>query len=454
MKSVSFCTTCMGRLQHLAQTLPQNIVDNLDYPRVEFVVVDYNSQDGLAEWVRRHLSHWIKAGILNYYHYPAPGSFHMAHAKNMAHRLATGEILCNMDADNFTGKGFAHYLNHAMQETGTFIRTNTIETSRQIYRGGGGGRIAVPREAFYAAGGYDEVFERWGPDDLDFHARLKRIGYKFRSLSPKYLNFIRHENALRNRNYRDPVDIRPGNRDIAFRNVVYNTRSQNTIANFGHFGCGTVYKNFAAEPLHLQPLPTRVFGIGWHKTATTSLQAALKILRIPGQHYPYPLYPEIRAGKAYYPTAHFHYALTDFPVPMVYRQLDAMYPGAKFILTIRPVEKWLASAEKHFQLGHSPHPGHTGLSYWDVKEMHGRYSHSIHELAYGQRYFDAQVFASRYVRHNQEILEYFYDRPDDLLVLDIEQPDNVKWQKLCRFLDVPQPDMAFPHMFSTKSRLA
>ena len=50
---VSICTTCMDRLSDLKQTLPQNIQDNLDYPNVEFVVLDYNSKkDDVDGWIK------------------------------------------------------------------------------------------------------------------------------------------------------------------------------------------------------------------------------------------------------------------------------------------------------------------------------------------------------------------------------------------------------------------
>ncbi|KKL80749.1 hypothetical protein LCGC14_2001600, partial [marine sediment metagenome] len=48
---ISFCTTCMGRLYNLKETLPKNIEANGEYPNVEFVILDYNSSDGLGDWV-------------------------------------------------------------------------------------------------------------------------------------------------------------------------------------------------------------------------------------------------------------------------------------------------------------------------------------------------------------------------------------------------------------------
>ena len=52
MKKISFCTVCMNRLQYLMQTLPVNIAGNIDYPNLEFVVLNYNSKDDMENWIR------------------------------------------------------------------------------------------------------------------------------------------------------------------------------------------------------------------------------------------------------------------------------------------------------------------------------------------------------------------------------------------------------------------
>ena len=41
----------MNRLYHIRETLPRNVRDNKDYPYVEFVLLDYGSDDGLEDWV-------------------------------------------------------------------------------------------------------------------------------------------------------------------------------------------------------------------------------------------------------------------------------------------------------------------------------------------------------------------------------------------------------------------
>ena len=45
-------------------------------------------------------------------------------------------------------------------------------------------------------------------------------------------------------------------------------------------------------------------------------------------------------------------------------------------------------------------------------------------------------------------MEYFKSRKHDLLVIDFTKGD--KWEKLCDFLNVPIPDVKFPHYNKTK----
>ncbi len=45
-----------------------------------------------------------------------------------------------------------------------------------------------------------------------------------------------------------------------------------------------------------------------------------------------------------------------------------------------------------------------------------------------------------------KIKNYFKDRPDDLLVMNICDGDG--WEVLCPFLDKPIPAVSFPHLNS------
>jgi cellulose synthase/poly-beta-1,6-N-acetylglucosamine synthase-like glycosyltransferase len=106
-KKIAFCITCMNRLSHLQETLIENIEDNLLISDVEFILLDYNSSDGLENWVKS-LTKYLDNGILTFYRTDTPIVYHRSHSRNMAIRLSEADIVCNLDADNFLGKNFAN----------------------------------------------------------------------------------------------------------------------------------------------------------------------------------------------------------------------------------------------------------------------------------------------------------------------------------------------------------
>ena len=53
----------------------------------------------------------------------------------------------------------------------------------------------------------------------------------------------------------------------------------------------------------------------------------------------------------------------------------------------------------------------------------------------------------RYRQHNAEVKAYFKDRPEDLLIMDMETDG---WEKLSRFLDKPVPSIEYPKEYITR----
>jgi len=162
---ISICTTCMGRVEDLKRTLPVNISDNSDYPEVEFVVVNYNSQDDMHEYMTSSamLSHLL-SGKVRYLRTRLPRFFSMSHSRNVAFMNATGDIVTNVDADNFTGKEFASYLN----------RLANIRPHRVIFAKGKrriNGRLGMFKNDFVSLGGYDEELIGYGGDDYSLLLR-------------------------------------------------------------------------------------------------------------------------------------------------------------------------------------------------------------------------------------------------------------------------------------------
>jgi glycosyltransferase involved in cell wall biosynthesis len=172
---ISFCTTCKGRLEHLKQTLPLNLKNNEGYPNTEFVILNYDSNDGLEEWIKENFQKELASGKIRYARYTPAEHFKMAHAKNMAHRLATGDVVCNLDADNITGPGFAGWLNEQFSKNPEIYispRNHALQRMLKMVTGiqpteaALSGRIAMTKRNFDAIRGYDEQrFNGYGRED-------------------------------------------------------------------------------------------------------------------------------------------------------------------------------------------------------------------------------------------------------------------------------------------------
>lgn len=176
-------------------------------------------------------------------------------------------------------------------------------------------------------------------------------------------------------------------------------------------------------------MPTRptvkVFGIGFQKTGTTTLKAALQTLGYRVQGGGRSLIDPITRGDfaPVFRMVEAHDAFEDHPWPQVYREVDRQFPGSKFILTIRDEDKWLRSVVNHL----------------------GFFSHPMQVFTYGAGYpvGHEDLYLQKYREHNREVLHYFRSRPADLLVIDWSKDGG--WETLCRFLGRDIPSVAFPH---------
>lgn len=201
---ISFCTVVMNRLDHLSKTLPKNIQDNLSYGNVEFVVLNYNSKDGLDDWILNKMDHYIKNGILKYIKTTEPKYFFRSHAKNIAAKMATGDIVCNIDADNFTGNGFASYVNEEfLKDENSYLMVQKILKSKDCY-----GRICVFKKDFMEITGYDETMTDYGFEDDDLINRLDLLGKNARYITnDRYLKVVEHDDNARLVNERNFNEI-------------------------------------------------------------------------------------------------------------------------------------------------------------------------------------------------------------------------------------------------------
>jgi len=169
----------------------------------------------------------------------------------------------------------------------------------------------------------------------------------------------------------------------------------------------------------------KAFGIGFHKTGTSTLESALKILGYRVCAGRRDLVENLKAGdlEPFFKIMEEFDACQDNPWPIIYKELDQRFPGSKFILTERDAQGWIRSAVNHFGT--------------DNTEMR-RWIYGV-----GHPVGNEDVYTERYERHNREVREYFKDRPGDLLIVNWAEGDG--WKEMCAFLGVEVPSKPFPH---------
>ena len=160
----------------------------------------------------------------------------------------------------------------------------------------------------------------------------------------------------------------------------------------------------------------KIFGIGHSKTGTVSLTTALQYLGYSAIHNP----PNLRQVE-------LHDAATDMPVTIMFEQLDRMYPGGKFIYTIRDLDPWLESWRRHWL---------------KRKDACSPSTMRIRKQILGTTDYDAAQYTRAYRGLDLRVRDYFAARAEDLLILNI--CDRPSWKPICDFLGKSIPNTDFP----------
>ena len=167
-----------------------------------------------------------------------------------------------------------------------------------------------------------------------------------------------------------------------------------------------------------------IFAIGLNKTGTTSLHFALTRLGYKSCHWVSDEFSEATANLIGNKLPLPFDAYTDVQsVVNKYQDLEQQYPNAGFILTTRDVGDWIASRSRHV-----------------IRNRIENTKGATHE------WVDINVddWIIEREAHHDAVLNYFKDKPNKLLIMDICSGDG--WDKLCEFLGVPKPDVIFPHV--------
>lgn len=185
---------------------------------------------------------------------------------------------------------------------------------------------------------------------------------------------------------------------------------------------------------------TKVFGIGMPKTGTTSLGFCFKQLGYKHHSYNMKLAAEVCRGERTnaLKVAEKYESFEDWPWFLIFKELDRKFPNSKFVLTVRKdTQAYISSLEKHHQREGRFTPHYKKPAWYDdIWPDEGD----------GPNYNE---FMEKYEKHNQEVINYFKDRPEDLKVLCWETGDG--WEELCSFLNMEAPNIKFPHKNAAKN---
>lgn len=183
---ISICVPCHNRTYDLKKTLPSWMdAARVSLP-VEIVVLDYNSPDDLQEYAKSMGVLCPKYTGRNYYH--------MAHARNLSVLASHGEWVVEMNADSLMSSDFIIRIRELLKIFTGWITVHNNE-----------GVMVMQKLDFIDAGGYDERFEFYSPEDKDLSARLARRGLS-KVVFPSYCApIIKTPDSEKIKNYRLPL---------------------------------------------------------------------------------------------------------------------------------------------------------------------------------------------------------------------------------------------------------
>lgn len=186
----------------------------------------------------------------------------------------------------------------------------------------------------------------------------------------------------------------------------------------------------------------KVFCIGYNKTGTTSVMAALKKMgyKIAPQE-PAEMLIEGWAKRDFRSIAefcHFHEAFQDVPFscPHLHVYLDQVFPNAKFILSVRDdSEQWYRSITRFHakKFGGGVVPNEAQLR--AAQYRYEGYLHDYHRYVYeviDSDFYNKERYIKSYEMHNDSVKSYFFWRPEKLLVLNVNAPQA--YQSMANFL--------------------
>lgn len=224
---ISLCVPCHNRTYDLKVALPTWICAANASPPVEIVILNYNSPDDLETYILDMQKEALKDGnVLVYKKYTGRNYYHMAHARNLSVLASKGEYIVMLSADSLLSENFVQVVRNYLATASPVWMYHQV--SQDI--------IVCKREEFIEAGGYDERFEFYGPEDRDLTARLYRRGGRVEVLPKSIFDRILTPDTEKVKNYRLDISKKEMSRrmrPIYEENVVNHVLIANTETGWG-----------------------------------------------------------------------------------------------------------------------------------------------------------------------------------------------------------------------------
>lgn len=176
----------------------------------------------------------------------------------------------------------------------------------------------------------------------------------------------------------------------------------------------------------------KVFGIGFHKTGTTSLHIFLKLMGFQGLHWPNRvngvhyqklcipfLHDTAKIVEILSPLFSQYETFTDVPIPALYRELDCRFPNSRFIMIERNMGEWWESLMNHW---HLKNKNKRILDPYEYLQYNYAEEKPLIEITLENKK-DAIL---RHRRHVEKAKSYFRGRPDRFLSVSLGDPDIAK----------------------------
>jgi hypothetical protein len=136
-----------------------------------------------------------------------------------------------------------------------------------------------------------------------------------------------------------------------------------------------------------------------------------------------------------------------FSFQNTYRYLDAAYPNSKFILSVRnSADEWYDSLVYFHLYRHNRGTVPTAEQLqtnpyryrgWMWEAMNGVYGTTEKDP------YDKTILTNYYNKHNEDTMEYFKDRPNDFIKINLADADS--YSKFKTFMGIENEFEKFPH---------